>query len=175
MLQGHHDCGVDWFRPKLNYKVLTRGRKLAVNLSCDGDINRSASASQHVTSTWEDYVWFQAPAALKGFHEWPTLCRTSVEYRITFGAALSDNFIKYNCVFLSVWILYSGRLLPSCSSTVSICFHLLNGCWKQLPFKAQLHKDTVILWGPELWYRRLIGALGVKLSCCVLAELANTG
>ncbi|XP_040437547.1 MAD2L1-binding protein-like [Falco naumanni] len=69
MLQGHRDCGVDWFRPKLNYKVPTRGRKLAVNLSCDGDINRSASASQHVTSTWEDYVWFQAPAALRGFHE----------------------------------------------------------------------------------------------------------
>ncbi|XP_040473682.1 MAD2L1-binding protein-like [Falco naumanni] len=69
MLQGHRDCGVDWFRPKLNYKVPTRGRKLAVNLSCDGDINRSASAPQHVTSTWEDYVWFQAPAALKGFHE----------------------------------------------------------------------------------------------------------
>ncbi|XP_074781886.1 MAD2L1-binding protein [Athene noctua] len=69
MLQGHRDCGVDWFRPKLNYKVPTRGRKLTVNLSCDGVINISSSPPQHVTSTWEDYVWFQAPVTLKGFHE----------------------------------------------------------------------------------------------------------
>ncbi|NXN54071.1 MD2BP protein, partial [Rynchops niger] len=69
MLQGHRDCGVDWFRPKLNYKVPTRGRKLTVNLSCDGDINIRASSPQHMTSTWEDYVWFQAPVTLKGFHE----------------------------------------------------------------------------------------------------------
>ncbi|KAK2531609.1 Mad2l1bp [Columba guinea] len=69
MLQGRRDCGVDWFRPKLNYKVPTRGRKLTVNLSCDGDINISASPPQPATSTWEDYVWFQAPVTLKGFHE----------------------------------------------------------------------------------------------------------
>ncbi|KFQ89269.1 MAD2L1-binding protein, partial [Phoenicopterus ruber ruber] len=69
MLQGHRDCGVDWFRPKLNYKVPTRGRKLTVNLSCHGDINISALPPQHVTSAWEDYVWFQAPVTLKGFHE----------------------------------------------------------------------------------------------------------
>ncbi|KAM6280168.1 MAD2L1-binding protein [Porphyrio hochstetteri] len=69
MLQGHRDCGVDWFRPKLNYKVPTRGRKLTVNLSCDGGINISALPPQRVTSAWEDYVWFQAPVTLKGFHE----------------------------------------------------------------------------------------------------------
>ncbi|KAM6433940.1 MAD2L1-binding protein [Rhynochetos jubatus] len=69
MLQGHRDCGVDWFRPKLNYKVPTRGRKLTVNLSCAGDVNLSASPARRATSTWEDYVWFQAPVTLKGFHE----------------------------------------------------------------------------------------------------------
>ncbi|NXJ95906.1 MD2BP protein, partial [Corythaixoides concolor] len=70
MLQGHRNCGVDWFRPKLNYKVPTRGRKLTVNLSCDGDININASPPQRMTSAWEeDYVWFQAPVTLKGFHE----------------------------------------------------------------------------------------------------------
>ncbi|XP_003203991.2 MAD2L1-binding protein [Meleagris gallopavo] len=68
MLQGHRNCGVEWFRPKLNYKVPTRGRKLTVNLSCDGDVDISASAPQIMTS-WEDYVWFQAPVTLKGFHE----------------------------------------------------------------------------------------------------------
>ncbi|NWI62194.1 MD2BP protein, partial [Todus mexicanus] len=69
MLQGHRDCGADWFRPKLNYKVPTRGKKLTVTLSCDGDVNVSASPPQRVASPWEDYVWFQAPVTLKGFHE----------------------------------------------------------------------------------------------------------
>ncbi|XP_053919279.1 MAD2L1-binding protein-like isoform X1 [Cuculus canorus] len=71
MLQGHRSCGDDWFRPKLNYQVPTRGRKLTVNLSCDGGIDISASPYQPLasTSTWEDYVWFQAPVTLKGFQE----------------------------------------------------------------------------------------------------------
>ncbi|KFO88419.1 MAD2L1-binding protein, partial [Buceros rhinoceros silvestris] len=69
MLQGHRDCGVNWFRPKLNYKVPARGRKLTVDLSCDGDITIGGSPPQHMASTWEDYVWFQAPVTLKGFHE----------------------------------------------------------------------------------------------------------
>ncbi|NXH18205.1 MD2BP protein, partial [Bucco capensis] len=67
MLQGHRDCGVDWW-PKLNYKVPMRGRKLTVNLSCDGDINITASPPQH-TSTWEDYIWFQAPVTFRGISE----------------------------------------------------------------------------------------------------------
>ncbi|KAM9382977.1 MAD2L1-binding protein [Phaethornis superciliosus] len=69
MIQGHRDCGVDWFHPKLNYKVPARGRKLTVNLSCDGDIALSASPSQRMNSTWEDYIWFQAPVTIKGFRE----------------------------------------------------------------------------------------------------------
>uniref|UniRef100_A0A8B9S494 MAD2L1 binding protein n=1 Tax=Apteryx owenii TaxID=8824 RepID=A0A8B9S494_APTOW len=69
MLQGHRNCGVDWFRPKLNYKVPTRGRKLTISLSSDGDISISASSPQVMTSAWEDYIWFQAPVTLKGFHE----------------------------------------------------------------------------------------------------------
>ncbi|XP_008941566.1 PREDICTED: MAD2L1-binding protein, partial [Merops nubicus] len=69
MLQGHRDCGVGWFRPKLNYKVPARGRRLTVNLSSAGDINVSASPPRPVTPAWEDYVWFQAPVTLKGFRE----------------------------------------------------------------------------------------------------------
>uniref|UniRef100_A0A8C5TIH7 MAD2L1 binding protein n=1 Tax=Malurus cyaneus samueli TaxID=2593467 RepID=A0A8C5TIH7_9PASS len=69
LVQGHRDCGVEWFRPKLNYKVPTRGRKLIVKLSCDGDLQLSASPPQHMAPAWEDYVWFQAPVTLKGFSE----------------------------------------------------------------------------------------------------------
>lgn len=61
MAQGHRDCGEDWFRPRLNYRVPVRGHKLTVTLSC-------GRPSVPVTA-WEDYVWFQAPVTLKGFHE----------------------------------------------------------------------------------------------------------
>ncbi|XP_037009891.2 MAD2L1-binding protein [Artibeus jamaicensis] len=61
MAQGHRDCGEDWFRPRLNYRVPIRGHKLTVTLSC-------GRPSIPVTA-WEDYVWFQAPVTLKGFHE----------------------------------------------------------------------------------------------------------
>ncbi|XP_008827281.1 MAD2L1-binding protein [Nannospalax galili] len=61
MVQGHRDCGEDWFRPKLNYRVPSRGHKLTVTLSC-GRLSIPTMAS-------EDYIWFQAPVILKGFHE----------------------------------------------------------------------------------------------------------
>ncbi|XP_006860562.1 PREDICTED: MAD2L1-binding protein [Chrysochloris asiatica] len=60
MAQGHRDCGEDWFRPKLNYRVPSRGHKLTVTLSC--------GRLPIPTTTWEDYIWFQAPVTLKGFH-----------------------------------------------------------------------------------------------------------
>ncbi|XP_066479254.1 MAD2L1-binding protein [Tiliqua scincoides] len=66
MVQGHRNCGIDWFRPKLNYKVPARGRKLTVNLSCS-DNNVALSAYQEVNSAWDDYIWFQAPVIVKGF------------------------------------------------------------------------------------------------------------
>ncbi|XP_066404001.1 MAD2L1-binding protein [Molothrus aeneus] len=69
LVQGHRDCGVEWFRPKLNYQVPSRGRKLTVKLSCDGDLHVSASPPRHTAPAWEDYVWFQAPVTLKGFSE----------------------------------------------------------------------------------------------------------
>ncbi|KAM4012513.1 MAD2L1-binding protein isoform 2-T2 [Anomaloglossus baeobatrachus] len=59
MVQGHRDCATDWFRPKLNYKVPTRGHTLTIKLSsCGAD-----GAPDHS----DDYIWFQAPVTLKGF------------------------------------------------------------------------------------------------------------
>ncbi|XP_065257928.1 MAD2L1-binding protein [Emys orbicularis] len=69
MVQGHRDCGIDWFRPKLNYKVPARGRKLTVNLSCGGNSSTNSSSQQGATSVWDNYIWFQAPVTVKGFHE----------------------------------------------------------------------------------------------------------
>lgn len=67
MVQGHRNCGIDWFRPKLNYKVPARGRKLTVNLSCSDNSNVALPAFQRVSSAWDDYIWFQAPVTVKGF------------------------------------------------------------------------------------------------------------
>ncbi|XP_077018021.1 MAD2L1-binding protein [Tamandua tetradactyla] len=61
LAQGHRECGEDWFRPKLNYQVPSRGHKLTVTLSC--------GRPSIPTMAWEDYIWFQAPVMLKGFHE----------------------------------------------------------------------------------------------------------
>lgn len=61
MVQGHRDCGTEWFRPKLNYKVPVRGHTLTVRMSCGA--SETPSANSH-----EEYIWFQAPVTLKGFH-----------------------------------------------------------------------------------------------------------
>ncbi|KAL8185699.1 UNVERIFIED_CONTAM: hypothetical protein K2H54_057140 [Gekko kuhli] len=67
MVQGHRNCGIDWFRPKLNYKVPARGRKLTVNLSCSDHDGATLSSNAEVNSALNDYIWFQAPVTVKGF------------------------------------------------------------------------------------------------------------
>ncbi|XP_075056882.1 MAD2L1-binding protein [Mixophyes fleayi] len=59
MVQGHRDCGTDWFRPKMNYKVPARGHSLTIRLS--------STRTQNATYSSEEYIWFQAPITLKGF------------------------------------------------------------------------------------------------------------
>ncbi|KAL7987473.1 hypothetical protein Chor_006392 [Crotalus horridus] len=68
MVQGHRNCGIDWFRPKLNYKVPTRGRKLTVNLSCSHGNSTALPTCEEINSVWDDYIWFQAPVTIKGFN-----------------------------------------------------------------------------------------------------------
>lgn len=68
MVQGHRNCGIDWFRPKLNYKVPTRGRKLTMNLSCSAGDGAAFSSYEELNAAWDDYIWFQAPVTVKGFH-----------------------------------------------------------------------------------------------------------
>ncbi|XP_047208016.1 MAD2L1-binding protein [Girardinichthys multiradiatus] len=60
----HRECGVGWFRPKLQFKVPTRVRNQIITLSTDPSACKVHGADG---SDWQDYVWFQAPAAIKGF------------------------------------------------------------------------------------------------------------
>lgn len=58
----HRDCGVGWFRPKLQFKVPTRVRNHIIALSTDPSTCKGPGGSD-----WQDFVWFQAPMAIKGF------------------------------------------------------------------------------------------------------------
>lgn len=60
----HRDCGVGWFRPKLQFKVPTRVKNRIIALSTDPNTCKELRAEG---SYWQDYVWFQAPMTIKGF------------------------------------------------------------------------------------------------------------
>uniref|UniRef100_A0A8C6SER9 MAD2L1 binding protein n=1 Tax=Neogobius melanostomus TaxID=47308 RepID=A0A8C6SER9_9GOBI len=64
LVLAHRDCGVGWFRPKLQFKVPTRVRSKVVALCSDlctcEDLKRDEW-------DWDDYIWFQAPMTIKGF------------------------------------------------------------------------------------------------------------
>ncbi|XP_043916331.1 MAD2L1-binding protein isoform X2 [Protopterus annectens] len=62
---GHRDCGTQWFRPKLDYKVPARGKRLTISLSSSGtDFGLSL---KQATPDSDNYIWFQAPVTIKGF------------------------------------------------------------------------------------------------------------
>ncbi|XP_041745377.1 MAD2L1-binding protein isoform X3 [Coregonus clupeaformis] len=68
MVLAHRDCGVGWFRPKLNFKVPTRVKSQVISLSCDpSSVSESGTSEGGGQTDWQDYVWFQAPMAIKGF------------------------------------------------------------------------------------------------------------
>ncbi|MBN3309274.1 MD2BP protein, partial [Amia calva] len=64
MVLSHRECGVDWFRPKLDYKVPTKVKRQVISLSCD---DSHPSISQCEDTNWDNYIWFQAPVTIKGF------------------------------------------------------------------------------------------------------------
>ncbi|XP_053731700.1 MAD2L1-binding protein-like [Synchiropus splendidus] len=57
LVLAHRDCGVEWFRPKLQFKVPTRVKNKVIALSTN-----DGSEDQE----WDDYVWFQVPVPIKG-------------------------------------------------------------------------------------------------------------
>ncbi|XP_020776729.2 MAD2L1-binding protein [Boleophthalmus pectinirostris] len=60
----HRDCGVGWFRPKLQFKVPTRVKSKVMALATD---LCSSKDLQRDELDWDDYIWFQAPMTIKGF------------------------------------------------------------------------------------------------------------
>ncbi|KAM6956420.1 MAD2L1-binding protein [Aplochiton taeniatus] len=64
LVLAHRDCGVSWFRPKIDFKLPSRVKHQVIALSTDASISRSSQAD---LPNPQDYVWFQAPMAIKGF------------------------------------------------------------------------------------------------------------
>ncbi|XP_028279457.1 MAD2L1-binding protein [Parambassis ranga] len=64
LVLAHRDCGVSWFRPKLQFKVPTRVKNQIIALSTDPSVCKEPRAEG---SDGQDYVWFQAPMTIKGF------------------------------------------------------------------------------------------------------------
>ncbi|KAJ4949638.1 hypothetical protein JOQ06_021147 [Pogonophryne albipinna] len=64
LVLAHRDCGVGWFRPKLQFKVPSRVKNRIIALSTVPSTCKEPLAQR---SDWEDYVWFQAPMTIKGF------------------------------------------------------------------------------------------------------------
>lgn len=67
LVLAHRDCGVGWFRPKLQFKVPTRVKNQVIALSTDPSVCKEPRVEG---SDWLDYVWFQAPMTIKGFGKW---------------------------------------------------------------------------------------------------------
>ncbi|KAG7512751.1 MAD2L1-binding protein [Solea senegalensis] len=64
LVLAHRDCGVGWFRPKLQFKVPACVKKQIIALSTDPSSCKEPRAE---VLDWQDYVWFQAPLTIKGF------------------------------------------------------------------------------------------------------------
>ncbi|XP_078256089.1 MAD2L1-binding protein [Rhinoraja longicauda] len=67
LVQAQRNCGIQWFRPKLNYRVPTRTRRLIISMASD-TVSLTSAMEQRPSHNNDDYIWFQAPITIKGFH-----------------------------------------------------------------------------------------------------------
>ncbi|TSN48513.1 MAD2L1-binding protein [Bagarius yarrelli] len=63
MALAHRDCGVDWFKPKVDFRV-QRGEENVISLASETSESRDMIVD---TRDPEDYIWFQTPVTIKGF------------------------------------------------------------------------------------------------------------
>ncbi|KAK3573330.1 hypothetical protein QTP86_022713 [Hemibagrus guttatus] len=64
MALAHRDCGVEWFKPKVDYRVPTRGKKQVISLASGAS---ESGQTKEDARDWDDYIWFQTPVTIKGF------------------------------------------------------------------------------------------------------------
>ncbi|XP_027021708.2 MAD2L1-binding protein [Tachysurus fulvidraco] len=64
LLLAHRDCGVEWFKPKVDFKVPTRGKRHVISLASGATESGQTKVDAR---DWDDYIWFQTPVTIKGF------------------------------------------------------------------------------------------------------------
>lgn len=64
MALAHRDCGVEWFKPKVDFRVPTRVKRQVISLASAAAENGQRKADAR---DWDDYIWFQTPVTIKGF------------------------------------------------------------------------------------------------------------
>ncbi|XP_019636730.1 PREDICTED: MAD2L1-binding protein-like [Branchiostoma belcheri] len=68
LVKAHRDCGLDWFVPKLTYKLGSRGQQYDISLVGTA---HPGLEQVHVEEQGpkDDYIWYQAPISIKGYKE----------------------------------------------------------------------------------------------------------
>ncbi len=64
MALGHRDCGVNGFKPKVDFKVPTKVKRQVISIASDLSMTGELQTSKR---DLEDYIWFKAPVTVKGF------------------------------------------------------------------------------------------------------------
>ncbi len=67
MALGHRDCGVNGFKPKVDFKVPTKVKRQVISIASDLSMTGELQTSKR---DLEDYIWFKAPVTVKGFCKW---------------------------------------------------------------------------------------------------------
>ncbi|KAM9477852.1 MAD2L1-binding protein [Clarias gariepinus] len=66
MALAHRDCGVEWFKPKVDFRLPAKVKRQVIVLASDG--SESGQRKPDITDC-DDYIWFQTPVTIKGFNK----------------------------------------------------------------------------------------------------------
>ncbi|KAM9500871.1 MAD2L1-binding protein-like [Clarias gariepinus] len=64
MALAHHNCGVEWFKPKVDFRLPMKVKRKTIVLSSGGSGSRQRKSD---TRDSDNYIWFQTPVTIKGF------------------------------------------------------------------------------------------------------------
>ncbi|KAF5892556.1 MAD2L1-binding protein-like [Clarias magur] len=62
MALAHRDCGVEWFKPKIDFRLPTSLKRQVIMLATAG-----SESGLRKPDTADNYIWFQTPVTIKGF------------------------------------------------------------------------------------------------------------
>ncbi|XP_053336618.1 MAD2L1-binding protein-like [Clarias gariepinus] len=64
MALAHRNCGVEWFKPKVDFRLPTNVKRQMIVLASGGSGSGQMKADPRIR---DDNIWFQTPVAIKGF------------------------------------------------------------------------------------------------------------